>query len=99
MWGAAGFTASAGIAGWIEFALLRRSLNERVGGTGVPASRMAVLWGAAIAGAAVAWGVKLTIPWSSPLVRGAIILPAFGVTYLVCTALFGIDVRHQLFRE
>ncbi|MFL5514600.1 MAG: murein biosynthesis integral membrane protein MurJ, partial [Gemmatimonadales bacterium] len=28
-WGAAGLTASAGIAGWIEFLLLRRTLNRR----------------------------------------------------------------------
>jgi putative peptidoglycan lipid II flippase len=99
MWGAAGLTASAGIAGWIEFALLRRSLNARIGRTGLPASRMSVLWGAALAGAAVAWALKLTIPWSSPLLRGMLILPAFGITYLGCTALFGIDVRHQLFRD
>jgi putative peptidoglycan lipid II flippase len=99
MWGAAGLTGSAGVAGWIEFALLRHSLDGRIGRTGVPASRMAILWGAAIAGAAVAWGVKYILPWSNPLLRGALILPAFGVTYLACTALAGIDVRHQLLRD
>src|SRR5213079_1503185 len=56
-----------------------------IGRTGVPASRMAVLWGAALAGAAIGWGVKLIIPWSNPLIRGGLILPAFGVTYLACT--------------
>jgi putative peptidoglycan lipid II flippase len=99
MWGAAGLTASAGIAGWIEFALLRHSLNGRVGNTGVPPSRMAVLWGSAIAAAAVAWAVKLTIPWTEPLVRGALILPAFGIVYLAGTAAFGVDVRRQLLRD
>jgi putative peptidoglycan lipid II flippase len=99
MWGTAGLTASAGVAGWIEFALLRHSLDSRVGHTGVPASRMAILWGAAIAGAVVALGIRLILPWSDPLVRGALILPAFGVTYLTCTALLGIDVRHQLLRD
>src|SRR5439155_23702270 len=34
-WGVAGLTASAGIAGWIEFALLRRTLNRRIGHTGL----------------------------------------------------------------
>src|SRR5438067_2659521 len=29
-WGVAGLTVSAGIAGWIEFALLRRTLNRRI---------------------------------------------------------------------
>jgi putative peptidoglycan lipid II flippase len=99
MWGTAGLTASAGISGWIEFALLRHSLNGRIGETGVPASRMAILWGAAIAGAAVGLGVKVLLPWSHPLIRGALVLPAFGLTYLACTALLGIDVRHQLLRD
>src|SRR5258706_530233 len=35
-WGVAGLTASAGIAGWIEFALLRRTLNRRIGQTWLP---------------------------------------------------------------
>src|SRR5678809_971378 len=42
-WGAAGLTASAGIAGWIEFALLRSRLNQRIGRTGVPALFIASL--------------------------------------------------------
>jgi putative peptidoglycan lipid II flippase len=99
LWGAGGLTASAGFSGWIEFALLRHSLNRRIGRTGVSASRMAMLWSAAIAGAGVAWGVKLMLPGSGPMIRGALILPAFGATYLVCTALAGIDVRHQLMRD
>jgi putative peptidoglycan lipid II flippase len=99
MWGAGGLTGSAGVAGWIEFALLRHSMTEKIGRTGVGAPRMAILWGSALAGAAIAWGIRLVIPWSNPLIRGALILPAFGVTYLACTALFGIDVRRQLLRE
>jgi putative peptidoglycan lipid II flippase len=99
MWGTAGLTASAGAAGWIEFALLRRSLSRRIGPTGVNISRMAVLWGSALAGAAVAWGVRLATPWTDPLARGALILPAFGLTYLACTALLGVDVRRHMFRD
>ena len=30
-WGVAGLTASAGVAGWVEFTLLRRALNRRIG--------------------------------------------------------------------
>ena len=36
--GVAGLTASAGIAGWIEMLLLRRTLNARIGRTSLPAS-------------------------------------------------------------
>ena len=35
LWGAAGLTASAGIAGWVEMLMLRRVLNARIGWTGL----------------------------------------------------------------
>src|SRR4030095_874506 len=44
-WGAAGLTASAGIAGGVEFVLLRSGLNRRIGKTGLAASFVAKLWG------------------------------------------------------
>jgi len=99
IWGTAGLTASAGVAGWIEFALLRRSLNARIGRTGLPFSRLAILWTSAIAAAVAAWGVKLIVPWPQPLLRGLFILPAFGLTYLACTAALGIDVRRHVLRD
>ena len=55
VWGAAGLTASAGLAGWVEMLLLRRTLNARIGKTGLPVEYVAKLWGSAIAGAAIAW--------------------------------------------
>src|SRR5213079_2482905 len=45
MWGAAGLTASAGIAGWVEMLLLRTKLNRRIGDTGLTAPYVAQLWG------------------------------------------------------
>jgi putative peptidoglycan lipid II flippase len=91
-WGAAGLTASAGVAGWIEFALLRSSLNGRIGATGVPASYIARLWGAAIAAAAVGWGVRLALPPLPTLVRGAVVLPVFGGAYFGAAAILGIRI-------
>src|SRR5205823_2029229 len=46
-WGAAGLTASAGIAGWVEMLMLRRTLNSRIGSTGLPFDYITKLWGAA----------------------------------------------------
>src|SRR3989440_1145880 len=51
-WGVAGLTVSAGIAGWIEFALLRRTLNRRIGRTGLPSVYVSKLWVAGAGGAA-----------------------------------------------
>jgi len=91
-WGAAGLTASAGVAGWIEFVLLRGSLNRRIGPTGLRASYVARLWTAGILAAAVAWGVRLILPPFGPFIRGAILLPLFGGCYLGTAALLGVPM-------
>jgi len=91
-WGAAGLTASAGVAGWVEFVLLRRSLNDRIGSTGLPASYVARLWTAGIAAAALAWGVRLVLPPLNPILRGAIVLPIFGAGYIGLAAVMGIAI-------
>jgi len=84
-WGAAGLTASAGVAGWVEFTLLRRTLNRRIGTTGLPASLVARLWTAAALAAATAWGVKLAIGTHRPVVDGVAILSVYGVSYFAVT--------------
>jgi putative peptidoglycan lipid II flippase len=61
LWGAAGLTASAGIAGWAEMLLLRRTLNRRIGNTGLPSSYLVRLWIAAGSAAAVSWALKVVI--------------------------------------
>ena len=58
-WGVAGLTASAGICGWLELALLRNSMNRRIGKTGLPARFILKLWVSAGAAAAAGWGGKL----------------------------------------
>ena len=47
-WGVAGLTASAGVAAWVEFALLRRSLNARIGRTGLDRRYLIQLWAMAL---------------------------------------------------
>jgi putative peptidoglycan lipid II flippase len=86
-WGAAGLTASAGVAGWIEFTLLRASLNRRIGQTGLATGYAARLWIAALAGAALAWAVRLALPPLDPLIRGAAVLPTFGAGFLATAML------------
>ena len=90
-WGVAGLTASAGVAGWIEFTLLRRTLNRRIGTTGLPAWFTVRLWLAAIAGAAVAWGIKLAIGARNPFLAAVLILGPYGVTYFAATYALGIE--------
>jgi putative peptidoglycan lipid II flippase len=85
VWGAAGLTASAGLAGWVEMLLLRRTLNAKIGKTGLPVEYVAKLWGSAIAGAAIAWMVKLILPALHPAITAVAVLGAYGLTFLIVT--------------
>ena len=85
VWGAAGLTSSAGIAGWVEMLLLRRTMNQRIGRTGLPASYVGKLWAAAIAGAAAAWAVKLSIPVLPPVVAAVLIIGPYGLIFFAMT--------------
>lgn len=81
--GAAGLTASAGIAGWVEFVLLRRGLTRRIGRTGLKVRYVVQLWIAALGSALLASLARLVIPTSRPLLLAALSLTTFGVAYLL----------------
>jgi putative peptidoglycan lipid II flippase len=89
-WGAAGLTASAGLAGWVEMLLLRRTLNARIGRTGLPTDYVAKLWGSAIAGGGMAWAVKLALPAWHPAIIATVVLGAYGLVFLMATLVFRI---------
>ena len=91
-WGAVGLTASAGVAGWIEFHLLRRKLNKRIGATGVPAVMMVKLWAAAGVSALAACVVERYVPVHGPIVTAMFVLSAYGVAYFAITYLLRIKV-------
>ena len=106
--GAAGLTASAGLAGWVEFYLLRREMDKRIGRTRLVPARMARLWGAAFAGAAIPWVYKLAMDRGSlilsthdTVVKSKLValalLCVYGLTYLGITAAFGIPEAKNVF--
>ena len=75
-------TASAGVAGWVEMLLLRRSLNRRIGRTGLALTYVATLWTAAALAAAVALGVKLALPVLHPALTATAVLGSYGLVFL-----------------
>jgi putative peptidoglycan lipid II flippase len=101
-WGVAGLTAASGVAAWVEFALLRRSLNRRLGATAPDLRYLGTLWLCALAAALPAWGAKLLLGVERPLILGAVALTFYGVVYFATTAAFGIpearDFRGRLAR-
>ncbi|HLJ73419.1 MAG TPA: murein biosynthesis integral membrane protein MurJ [Thermoanaerobaculia bacterium] len=92
--GAIALTATAGIAGWLEFMLLRWSLGRRIGAVPLSRAFLGKLWTSAIAAgaASAAFFVYVTprlgahLPRVFPHVRdGIIVCGLFGVIYFGAT--------------
>jgi putative peptidoglycan lipid II flippase len=98
-WGAAGLTSSAGIAGWVEFTLLRGRLNQRIGATGLAAGFVGTLWGAALAAAAAGWAMRLYGPGASTFLSRALVLLVFGVVYLGATLALSVPEARSALRR
>ena len=88
--GAAGLTASAGVAGWVEFALLRRAVTARIGRTGLPRGSLVKLWGAGLVAGVAGFAVMRLISASHTSVRGAVALVVYALVYGVATLGMGI---------
>jgi putative peptidoglycan lipid II flippase len=98
-WGAAGLTASAGIAGWVEMLMLRRTLNSRIGNTGLPAEYVIKLWSAAIAGAAVAWLAKAVLPSMHPKLMAVFVLGPYGLVFFAMAFALQIPEASSAFKR
>ena len=95
-WGAAGLTASAGVAGWVEFALLRSRLNRTIGRTGLTPGFVATLWGSALLAGGCAFGLKLLLGSAPRLVVGVGVLGGFSVVYGLATYAAGVSEAREL---
>jgi len=82
-WGVAGLTISAGIAGWIEFALLRWALDQRIGWTGMERTYLAKLYSLALCAAAIGFAVKLATIGYGPRISGLAVISVYGGLYLL----------------
>jgi putative peptidoglycan lipid II flippase len=95
-WGAAGLTASAGVAGWVEFLLLRRGMDRKIGRTRLSPGLTLRLWGPALLAAAAAWGILLLLAnrWGPIATAVAVLLP-FGVIYLAGTLALRVPLARR----
>ena len=97
-WGVAGLTISAGMASWVEFTLLRRTLNRRIGPTGLRADYMVKVWAAAIVAAAAGWAIHHALgTHRSPILAAILVLLPYGALYFGITALFGVAEARMFF--
>ncbi len=94
-WGTAGLTASAGISGWIEFYLLRKTLNMKIGETGLEFNGQVILWSCGILSAVICFVAKLNL-FLSPIPQAFIVLGIFGVFYFFLTYLFKVNESREI---
>jgi len=102
-WGVAGLTISAGIASWVEFTLLRRTLNRRIGRTGLPYAFLAKLWVAAGVAAAAGWTAHHFLGHRAPNpgtvhreILAVLVLGIYGVLYFAMTFALGLPEARAL---
>jgi putative peptidoglycan lipid II flippase len=95
-WGAAGLTLAAGLGGWAEFILLRRTLNRRIGHTGFSLSFITILWAVALVAAGVAWALKIFVGVSRPVLSAIVILGSYGVLYFALASLLSIPEAQSI---
>jgi putative peptidoglycan lipid II flippase len=88
--GVAGLMISSSLAGWVEYVLLRRTLNSRIGWTGLSLPYTVKLFVAALAGAAAGWGLKLLVITWPPIPLAIVVLGGYGTTYFALGYLFGL---------
>jgi putative peptidoglycan lipid II flippase len=96
-WGIVGLALASAVSAWTEMLLLRRLLAARIGGSArLPAKAVALLVLAAVLAAGVghATRVALAAQRLHPAAASALVLSAFGATYLLATRLLGVpEVR------
>lgn len=104
--GTVGLTASAGLAGWLEFLLLRRGLQKRIGQIELPFSFQARLWGSAIAAGLAAFAfdryalarIIQRVPFRH-IAEAGVVAGFYGVVYFGAAAALGVpEVRSTLSR-
>jgi putative peptidoglycan lipid II flippase len=95
-WGVAGLTASAGLAGWVEFSLLRHALGRRIGKSGLDRTFLIELWAMALAACGAGYAIKLYLHGHGPKLVALGVVPAFAAIYFGLAFALGIPELNLL---
>ncbi len=99
VWGTAGLTLAAGLAGYIEYRLLRRGLKIQVGDLGLRPRFIFQTWGASFVAASLAWGARALLPFEAPIPVAVLVFAVFGLAYLTLTSLARLPEAEEITRR
>ena len=95
-WGAAGLTISAGVASWVEFALLQRALRRCTGYVGLAFGFQIRVWSVAVVAAAVARGLLVLLGSDGRLVVALPVLAVYGALFLGAALALRLPEAHAM---
>lgn len=97
-WGTVGLTASAGIAGWIEFYFLRKALNKIIGKTGLKIKYQLQVWFIALLSAGISAGLIQYGAFENVhiIVQAAIAISIYGMFYFSLGYILKIEQAHAI---
>lgn len=94
--GAVGLALSSGLAGTIEYLLLRHSIARRIGPTRIPPAALARLLMSAMVAAACGYGVMSALDPARQTLRSVVSLAVFAVAYGVASLALGVPDARSL---
>jgi putative peptidoglycan lipid II flippase len=97
--GPVGIAMGSGIAAWVEWALLKRALRNRVGHVGGRMPQLAKMFGAAAAAAAAGWGVRLLVDGIPPFLQAILVFGVFGVVYFGVAGALKLEQSDAILRR
>jgi putative peptidoglycan lipid II flippase len=92
LYGTAGLTFASGVAGWIEFYFLRRSLFSVIGEFNIEKNLMVKLWSAALTGILCGLCVRFALRAYTdfhPAINASLVLGVYGSIYILLLYIMG----------
>ncbi|MBB4638644.1 murein biosynthesis integral membrane protein MurJ [Longimicrobium terrae] len=97
--GVFGLALGAGIAAWVEWWLLKRSLKAKIGRVAPRTASVVRMVAAAVLAAAGGWALKLAFPDLGPFPRAVVVCGAYGFLYFAIAAALGLEQAGAVFRR
>lgn len=98
-WGTAGLTIAGGIAGWVEFFFLRRSLHRQIGTLQTPYAFILKAWLAAGLAGSVGYGIKILVGENHFVLNLFFVLIPYGFSYFALGAALGLEEPKRFMRK
>jgi putative peptidoglycan lipid II flippase len=99
VWGAAGLTASAGLAAWLEMLLLRQYLQKKIGRFSLGGRWLVLGWLAAILAGGAAFAVHRYWPIARPIPSAIVVLGVYGTVYGFLALAFRLPLAMSLWKR